>query len=59
MDTQKVETRALSDDHLDAVAGGFPLPLRAFAKVGAGQADGQNDPPAQMFQQLMQQFTQG
>jgi hypothetical protein len=53
--------RELSAEALDTVAGGwFPLPLRAFTqiKVGAGEPGGQSD-PAQMFQQIMQQLTQG
>jgi hypothetical protein len=68
MDAQKVETRALSDDQLDGVAGGFlcsGLPLSAVSKLGAGQGDGsqggqggQND-PAQMFQRILEQLTQG
>ncbi|MBR1198237.1 hypothetical protein JQ634_18535 [Bradyrhizobium sp. AUGA SZCCT0240] len=50
--------RELSAEALDAVAGGWlPLPLRAFTQIKAG-AGGQND-PAQMFQQIMQQLTQG
>ena len=51
----------LSAEALDAVAGGWlPLPLAAFTKInrGAGQQGGQND-PAQMFQQILQQLTQG
>ncbi|MBR1284302.1 hypothetical protein JQ597_19835 [Bradyrhizobium sp. AUGA SZCCT0177] len=53
--------RELSAEALDAVAGGWlPLPLRAFTqiKAGTGEPGGQND-PAQMFQQIMQQLTQG
>jgi hypothetical protein len=54
--------RELSAEALDAVAGGWlPLPLRAFTqiKVGADEQDGQSGQkdPAQMFQQIMQQFT--
>jgi hypothetical protein len=52
----------LSSEALDAVSGGSlaSLPLRAFTqtKVGADQQGGQND-PAQMFQQILQQLTQG
>jgi hypothetical protein len=37
-DTQKVETRALSDDQLDAVSGGsLPLPLCAYTRAAAGE----------------------
>ena len=53
--------RELSSEALDAAAGGsLPLPLRAFTKIkaGPGGQGGQND-PAQMFQQIMQQLTQG
>ena len=53
--------RELSTEALDAVAGGsLPLPLRAFTQIkrGAGGQSGQND-PAQMFQQILQQLTQG
>ena len=57
--------RDLSSEELDAVSGGFiQLPLVAY-KVPAnkggetgGTGGGQND-PAQMFQQIMQQLTQG
>jgi hypothetical protein len=48
------EPVALTDKDLDAVSGGMDL-------KGASQAldqRGQND-PAQMFQQIMQQLTQG
>jgi hypothetical protein len=63
MDTQKVE--ALSDDQLDAVAGGFfamGLANQVTQVVRAGQggdsgSGGQKDPLAQMFQQLLQQLT--
>jgi hypothetical protein len=54
--------RELSAEALDAVAGGLlPLPLRAFTqiKVGAGQPGGGQNDPAQMFQQILQQLTQG
>ncbi|MET3841515.1 hypothetical protein [Bradyrhizobium sp. OAE829] len=52
------------DGDLDAVSGGFMrLPLVAVkvleaSKGGEGTGGGQND-PAQMFQQIMQQLTQG
>jgi hypothetical protein len=45
----------LSPEELDAVSGGFFG--RLLRKEETGQA-GQND-PAQMFQQIMQQLTQG
>ena len=54
----------LSPEELDAVSGGFiQLPLAAYklaSKGGetGGTGGGQND-PAQMFQQIMQQLTQG
>ena len=53
----------LDADELDAVSGGMLwLPLVAYkvalpGKTG-GTGGGQND-PAQMFQQIMQQLTQG
>ena len=54
--------RDLSSEELDAVSGGFiQLPLVAYkvlASKGGGTGGGQND-PAQMFQQIMQQLTQG
>jgi hypothetical protein len=62
MDTQKVETRALSDDHLDAVSGGmsvapFVAVVDLFIKAAGGgtSGGGQNDPGqiGQFFQQLM------
>jgi hypothetical protein len=55
------EVLDVRDEELDAVAGGWlPLPLRAFTqiKVRAGQPGGQNDAAA-MFQQILQQLTQG
>ncbi len=69
MDTRKVETRALSDDQLDAVAGGiFPMGLapqiiqmdHAMAPVGGGSGGGgggggSHDPEG-MFQQILQQL---
>jgi len=65
MDTQKVETRALSDDHLDAVSGGmsvapFVAVVDLFIKAaGGGTSGGGQDPAAQQFQQLLQQLTHG
>ena len=59
--------RDLSSEELDAVSGGFiQLTLAAYklaSKGGetggtGGTGGGQND-PAQMFQQIMQQLTQG
>jgi hypothetical protein len=64
MDTQKVE--ALSDDQLEAVAGGFfamglanqvTQVVRATGQGGDSGSGGQKDPLAQMFQQLLQQLT--
>jgi hypothetical protein len=57
------EIRELGDIELDAVSGGFMrLPLVAVkalsASKGAEGTSGQND-AAQMFQQIMQQLTQG
>ena len=53
----------LSPEELDAVSGGMNvllLPLAAFScrSQEGGGGGGQND-PAQMFQQIMQQLTQG
>ena len=55
----------LSHEELDVVSGGMNvllLPLAAFScrpgDGGGGGGGGQND-PAQMFQQIMQQLTQG
>jgi hypothetical protein len=54
----------LGERELDAVSGGFMcLPLVAVKvasaiKGGEGTGGGMND-PAQMFQQIMQQLTQG
>ena len=60
--------RDLSSEELDAVSGGFiQLPLVAYKVLASkggetggtgGTGGGQND-PAQMFQQIMQQLTQG
>jgi len=67
MDTRKFELGALSDDQLDAVSGGFfamgiantiTQVARATGGDGGGGTGGHND-PAQMFQQLLQQLTQG
>ena len=57
-------SEALNVRELDAVSGGFiRLPLVAVkvlaaSKGGEGTGGGMND-PAQMFQQIMQQLTQG
>ena len=62
------DIRELSVDELEHVTGGFMFCFGAFAPVppvksgggggGGGDGGGQND-PAQMFQQIMQQLTQG
>jgi hypothetical protein len=63
------DLRDLSSDDLDAVSGGwfatnFLHYFPCFPKLdpgeggGAGGGGGQND-PAQMFQQILQQMTQG
>ena len=69
MDTQKVETRALSDDQLDAVSGGIIAMglantiMQVVATTGGGGsgggASGDGGEPARMFQQILQQLTQG
>ena len=66
--SEALELHELSSEQLDAVSGGFydfggyasHLPTRAVIGVEQCYGDGpsQND-PAQMFQQIMQQLTQG
>jgi hypothetical protein len=54
------KSEALCDEELDAVSGGMNvllLPLAAFS-CRSQEGGGQND-PAQMFQQILQQLTQG
>lgn len=54
-----LEMHELSSGDLDAVSGGFFGSLIRQAMGGQQtQGGGQND-PAQMFQQIMQQLTQG
>jgi hypothetical protein len=58
-DTGKAgEPAALTDKDLDAVSGGMDLKGASDAMTQRAQQSGQND-PAQMFQQIMQQMTQG
>ena len=67
-DAINAESDVLGERELDAVSGGFMrLPLVAVkvleikgggAGGGEGGQGGQND-PAQMFQQILQQLTQG
>jgi hypothetical protein len=57
-DAINAKSDVLGERELDAVSGGFlSLPLVAY-KVAASKGGGQND-PAQMFQQILQQLTQG
>jgi len=53
---------AISDADLDKVAGGFWANIRAMAiskgTTGGSSGGGMND-PAQQFQQILQQLTQG
>ena len=51
---------AISDADLDKVAGGFFASFFAIlrAKAGGSSGGGMND-PAQQFQQILQQLTQG
>jgi len=66
--SEALQPRDLCSEELDAVSGGFFwLPLVAYkaplSSGGAGggkggEGGGQND-PAQMFQQILQQLTQG
>jgi hypothetical protein len=61
MDTQKSELsdNALSCEELDRVSGGFIKgALEGVCRKDEGASGGQND-PAQMFQQILQQLTQG
>jgi hypothetical protein len=51
MDTQKVETRALSDDQLDAVSGGAPSDSQLQAMENKKQADALKG-----FQQALQEL---
>ena len=62
-DAINAKSADLAERELDAVSGGMlPLPLAAYkvraASQGEGTGGGQND-PAQMFQQILQQLTQG
>ena len=63
-DAINAKSDVLGGCELDAVSGGFMhLPLLAYkvasaSKGGEGTGGGTND-PAQMFQQIMQQLTQG
>jgi hypothetical protein len=61
MDTQKSELsdNELSCEELDRVSGGFIKgALEGVCRNDKGASGGQND-PAQMFQQILQQLTQG
>jgi hypothetical protein len=62
MDTQKFELsdNELSSEELDSVSGGFTVKggLEGVCRNDEGASGGQND-PAQMFQHLLQQLTQG
>jgi bacteriocin-like protein len=59
MDTGKAgEPAVLTDKELDAVSGGMDLKGAGEALTQRAAQNGQND-PAQMFQQIMQQLTQG
>ncbi|KRR19752.1 hypothetical protein CQ14_38740 [Bradyrhizobium lablabi] len=62
--SEAMELHELSSEELDSVSGGFFshfISLASKGGTGGGQGDtggGQND-PSQMFQQIMQQLTQG
>jgi hypothetical protein len=61
MDTQKFELsdNELSCEEIDRVSGGFIKgALEGVCRNDEGASGGQND-PAQMFQQILQQLTQG
>jgi len=62
-DAINAKSDVLGERELDAVSGGMlHLPLAAYAvrpaSTGEGTSGGQSD-PAQMFQQILQQLTQG
>ena len=58
-DAINAKSDVLGERELDAVSGGFlSLPLAAYKVQTASKGGGQND-PAQMFQQILQQLTQG
>jgi len=61
-DAINAKSDVLGERELDAVSGGLLwLPLVAYSVRSASKGEGtsgQND-PAQMFQQIMQQLTQG
>ena len=48
----------LTSEELDAVSGGWFCVYAGFRAPSIGGQGGQND-PAQMFQQILQQLTQG
>ena len=57
-------SEVLNERELDAVSGGMlALPLAAYKVARASKGDGPSTPgqndPAQMFQQILQQLTQG
>ena len=52
------QNRALKDEDLDSVSGGWFCVVAGFISQTRSSSGGQND-PAQMFQQIMQQLTQG
>jgi hypothetical protein len=59
MDTQIALLSPLETHELDSVSGGFIKgALEGVCKRDEGASGGQND-PAQMFQQILQQLTQG
>ena len=60
MDTQKFEfsDNELSCEELDCVSGGLIKGEVGVCRQDEGASGGQND-PAQMFQQILQQLTQG
>jgi hypothetical protein len=52
------QSRALKDEELDTVSSGWFCCFAGFISQTRSSSQGQND-PAQMFQQIMQQLTQG
>lgn len=56
------DARELSPDELDRVSGGWFMAFfagRIVRGAGASGGEGGQNDPAQMFQQIMQQLTQG
>jgi len=57
-DAINAKSDVLGEHELDCVSGGIKGALEGVCRNDEGASGGQND-PAQMFQQIMQQLTQG